>query len=735
MQFRPSRVGIFSVVAPVIEEDEILKAEALKSEVVSLIEMGRTHVAADLTHLGYVSSEIIGVLISLHKIASRLPGMFVVIVSNDNLIEIMRRTGVTEILRLVRDLKELQAESTRLEATLKNTPSEPPKSEFDLLRQEMLAGGAPQPESTRASEPAISIEAETLVNPPAPEPPLELSVEVKTEPETAPAEPAPPEPSSPAPAKVEDDFTFDDATFTDALEEGLQKVQTEEPKKELKPEPPKPEPIKYRPQSAKPTFPFQGIKSASAPDPKKRTISLRPVPRRDQDTQRKPSLAEKLAADEKEAAQPVVPVPAKPVEKPKAVELEIREDKPAAPSARVSKNWDSPPQDSFTGIQSPARPTSQVVLQPPVYRSARKTEKPASRTKDAQEEPQSSTKTVIISVAIALACLGTGLGTYKLLGYFKNIRSGISDVVTNVANQQSSLAQVEKMKQEETSPPASESAPQQPVEDLTSPKPDPEASLRKSVEPTPPKPSKPRREKATPAPVREKPRQTRASEPKPEPKQPPPSEPRETLPAAPQVSAQPASASGTTGILFIASNPAVADIYYNGQKVGSTNVTTMDLPVGEVTLVFKKGGLSLTKKFQIKPGKNESQFIYLSEGAQSPAQPAAAGSASMPEPAKPEPKPAPAPAPKVVAPAPQPAPPPPSAPAQGTTGQGKVFICTMPQLAEIIQNGHKIGTANESNLTLPVGKIKLTFKKGKLTKTQEITVREGENDPIYIQME
>ena len=113
MQFRPSRVGIFSVVAPVIEEDEILKPEALKSEVVSLIEMGRTHVAADLTHLGYVSSEIIGVLISLHKIASRLPGMFVVIVSNDNLVEILRRTGVTEVMRLVRDLKELIGEFSR----------------------------------------------------------------------------------------------------------------------------------------------------------------------------------------------------------------------------------------------------------------------------------------------------------------------------------------------------------------------------------------------------------------------------------------------------------------------------------------------------------------------------------------------------------------------------------------------------------------------------------------------
>lgn len=675
MQFKHSRVGLYSVVTPIICEDEILKAEALKSEVVSLIEMGRNHVSADLTDLGYISSEIIGALVSLHKITARLPGEFVVVVSNENLIEILRRTGVTEVLSLVHTLKELQAKSSSIEATQKNSPGPVRKSEFDLLKQE-LAGVT---------------ECESI--PTVPEIPLTIE----------PVMEVPPAKDNTVPLK--EDTAFEDANFSEALEEGLLSFEAE-----MAPEPPAPPP---------------------PPPPAPAAAILKPEPpKAEGDPAKKaPNLAEILAAEGKEA--PPEPVePPQPVSVPKTppVELEIRSDKPVPPPLRpASPLAGKPAMSPLASVSRQTKTNAQIVLQAPVYRSTRKTDRPVvSKKKEADDkEEKGGAKAVIIFVSIALGCAALAFGAYKLVSHFSGIKSGITNVVSTVANQESSLAQVEKAEKPAAPPPDA----QQVVEEVTSParieEPsiDPEikapaADKRSKARPSQPKaPAKAEKQQAAkPAPVAE-----RQKEPEPV---------REPVQAA---------ASAALGNIFFASNPAVADIYLNGQKIGSTNVSTLDLPVGEVTLVFKKGGISLTKKVTIKPGKNESQFFYLSESAApapAPAYTPAEEAVSQPAPAPAVPEQAAVPAPPPLKPAAKPAlaPAAPRASAK-PTGKGKVFVVSMPQMADIYKDGKKIGKANESNLTFPVGPITLTLKKGKLTKTLTITVKEGDNDPVMVQME
>jgi len=65
--------------------------------------------------------------------------------------------------------------------------------------------------------------------------------------------------------------------------------------------------------------------------------------------------------------------------------------------------------------------------------------------------------------------------------------------------------------------------------------------------------------------------------------------------------------------LFIASIPPVADVYLDGRLMGKTNVSELNLPVGDVTLNVVKGGRSVIKRLNLRAGKNPSQMINLYE--------------------------------------------------------------------------------------------------------------------------
>jgi len=115
------------------------------------------------------------------------------------------------------------------------------------------------------------------------------------------------------------------------------------------------------------------------------------------------------------------------------------------------------------------------------------------------------------------------------------------------------------------------------------------------------------------------------SEPEPEPEpapvpEPEPMAPKYTPPTPPapepvvtKVAPVPVSSSITGGeaSIFIASIPPVADVYLDGKLVGKTNVSEIKLPAGTHNLKFVKGVKEITKAITVQPGKNPSQMVRL----------------------------------------------------------------------------------------------------------------------------
>ncbi len=66
---------------------------------------------------------------------------------------------------------------------------------------------------------------------------------------------------------------------------------------------------------------------------------------------------------------------------------------------------------------------------------------------------------------------------------------------------------------------------------------------------------------------------------------------------------------------------------------------------------------------------------------------------------------------------------------------GTVFIATGPPKADIYYKGNKVGQTNQTTLTLPVGTVELTFKKGYLSLTKEFDIQEGKNKSPYFRLD
>lgn len=127
-------------------------------------------------------------------------------------------------------------------------------------------------------------------------------------------------------------------------------------------------------------------------------------------------------------------------------------------------------------------------------------------------------------------------------------------------------------------------------------------SLRKAAIPTPPPPA------------------ISEPEPEPEPYNPPVSkytpepEPVASTPASrptPEPTPVSSSFSGGDASIFIASIPPVADVFLDGKLIGKTNVSEIKLPAGTHNLKFVKGVKETTKAITVQPGKNPSQMVRL----------------------------------------------------------------------------------------------------------------------------
>lgn len=68
---------------------------------------------------------------------------------------------------------------------------------------------------------------------------------------------------------------------------------------------------------------------------------------------------------------------------------------------------------------------------------------------------------------------------------------------------------------------------------------------------------------------------------------------------------------GYTAQIFIASLPPVADVYMDGEYVGKTNITKMNVKPGAHKMKFVKNAKAREVEMEFKDGLNRSKFVNI----------------------------------------------------------------------------------------------------------------------------
>jgi anti-anti-sigma factor len=520
MKFKINKYGTFNVITPTPATDEILNPVLLKSEVISSIETGETDIAIDFSEFDYISSGIIGILLSLYKTTIRYSGKFVLIIPNRNLLDILDRTGTTKVLKVYASLAELGKESgaPAPEASVQGpgsaaSPGGTDKtfSEFELLKME-LGGEHEKPKAEAPFEKATKkiMEQELKLSvskedpPPVQQPPIKLVAQ--------------------GPAS---------AMATKGSEQKKPELNLDKPKPVILPKTPE--------KKEEPIGPASVVSAAP----------------------------EKPAPESKKPIEQPAPVIGK-----KPLELKIPQEELSTPQAgpQISNTLESrlAASDVFVSKRRPSR----------------------TRGQEKQAKRSSKAPVIIIAIIVVLGVAGAllynkikFLVTDELPGPQPALNNSTPDWIkeTSVATDTAFSSIEETAKNEvidtEVTPKVEEpeAAPPEPV-------------IKRKVESTP-KP-KPQRRTPPPKPVGK------------------PEREQEPVPAIEAPPAAPAS-SGATGTIFIATTPALADIYLGDKFLGKSQQDDIELPVGKVTLTFKKGGLIMTREFDIEPGVNKSPYVVL----------------------------------------------------------------------------------------------------------------------------
>ena len=74
---------------------------------------------------------------------------------------------------------------------------------------------------------------------------------------------------------------------------------------------------------------------------------------------------------------------------------------------------------------------------------------------------------------------------------------------------------------------------------------------------------------------------------------------------------------GYTSQIFIASLPPVADVYMDGEYVGKTNITKMNVKPGAHKMKFVKDGKARDVEMTFKEGLNRSKFVNIKQVSKS----------------------------------------------------------------------------------------------------------------------
>ena len=66
-----------------------------------------------------------------------------------------------------------------------------------------------------------------------------------------------------------------------------------------------------------------------------------------------------------------------------------------------------------------------------------------------------------------------------------------------------------------------------------------------------------------------------------------------------------------TGTIYITSTPPKADIFLDGELIGQTSTTEIELPVGEYDLLLVQGNIQKTVRVKIVRGSNPPMHVIM----------------------------------------------------------------------------------------------------------------------------
>ncbi|MFH1760982.1 MAG: STAS domain-containing protein [bacterium] len=587
MIFEKSTIGVFHVLKPTLEENELFDSERLQEEILSSKEENRLNIAVDLAETNYLYSDAINVMVTCNKAMLKISGRLAVYNANEKVGAILERAGLANIINIYTDEKELlEASDVILKQTSTITASrepqttvpEKPKSEFDLLREEI---GEVMPETFEGTP-------ESLSPPPSPGKPI-IKKKIKEVPHVIP----------PAP----------DDTYS------LQEQQLPEiPKPQQAAPPPKPQPKPPKsPETQKPPAKLRETGDAAFEVSPAVEVFLR--------TGQPEKVPEKVMDESAKKEKTILKKP------------EIEEDisKQADEKGDSKLKWDEDDEVLFPekSKKSPFAISLIIllavgVLSVGVYFAYQKlvVEK-TSGDKHARIMKQPIKKEPIPKIIeedleFPDEDMAASEPSEKKAGKIKAklIQKPVRKEPVRTPEKPASRIPVIKSN---PSPPAPKFLP--------AAKPEVEAS-----KPEPPVPQKESADaefddpdfvlgaeeededfvpasKITPTPSTPASSSPQAISPQ---ASPPPSAPRIKPEAVSDPSPeQPIIQDGAKGIIFLSTSPPKTEVWFKGKKIGTTNITMLTLPVGENTVTFKKDDLIIDKILDIKEGKNRSLFFKL----------------------------------------------------------------------------------------------------------------------------
>ena len=100
--------GIFKILQPVFEDDELFDSELLEEKVISLINDGERNIIIDLSKVDYLYSDSINTFIELNHRIINVWGRIALYSPNENLLKILERSGIEKFLNIYPNEKEVE---------------------------------------------------------------------------------------------------------------------------------------------------------------------------------------------------------------------------------------------------------------------------------------------------------------------------------------------------------------------------------------------------------------------------------------------------------------------------------------------------------------------------------------------------------------------------------------------------------------------------------------------------